>query len=385
MVEKNLNKKMLMLASVPSMIGQFNMNNIKILREMGYDVMVACNFCDRSVWNESDVVQFRKKLEFMNVETVQINVSRNIKDIGAHRKTYRQLKELLEKEQFNFIHCHTPIVSALVRIIARKLPVKVIYTAHGFHFFKGAPWGNWVVFYPVERWLARYTDILVTINKEDYRRAKSFRAHEVVYIPGVGLDVEHFHLCRKSRDEKRKELEIKENQIVLLSVGELSARKNHEVIIRTLAQMRREDISYYIVGSGGLKEEYEQLISGLGLQNQVKLLGVRSDIDELCKMADIFVHPSIREGLGIAALEGMASGLPLICSNANGIKDYAIDGVTGYCVEPYDIEGFSRAILELKSDSVLREKMGQASYEMAKKFDISNTEKIMRKIYNDVI
>lgn len=385
MIKETVNKKMLMLASVPSMIGQFNMNNIKILREMGYEVLIACNFKDRSVWNENAVEKFKKELTLMKIEMFHIDVSRNMKNIKAHWRTYQQLKALFKREQFEFIHCHTPIVSVLARIAARKLQTKIVYTAHGFHFFKGAPWVNWMIFYPVERWMSRYTDILITINKEDYMRAKTFHAQNVVYIPGVGLDVEHFHLCGKLKEKKRKELGIRNGQLVLLSVGELSARKNHHVIIKALSQIKSPDIIYYIVGSGKLKEAYEILINESGLQNQVKLLGTRSDVDELCGMADIFVHPSIREGLGIAALEGMASGLPLICSNVNGIKDYATDGITGYCVEPYDVEGFVKAILNLKSSSELRKRMGQASYEAAKEFDISKTEEIMKQVYYSIM
>lgn len=380
MSKKHFIGDVLMLASVPSMIGQFNMNNIKILRDMGYNVYVACNFQDRSVCDETEINDLKKKLANMQIKLIDIVASRHVMDIKAHLHTYKQLKTLFTKKNFTFIHCHTPIVSALARMAARK-HTKVIYTAHGFHFFTGSPWRNWIFFYPIERWLSRFTDILITINKEDYRRAQTFHARKVVYIPGVGLDVDHFHKCDISRMEKRRELNISENAIVLLSVGELSARKNHEVIIRALSQIKRKDIVYCIAGIGNLKEEYCSMIHTLGLQTKVLLLGNRTDVDELCKMSDIFVHPSVREGLGIAALEGMASGLPLICSDINGIKDYAINGVTGYCLAPHDISGFSHAIIKLANVKELRHTMGHAAYMASRAFDIRNTEQIMRRVY----
>lgn len=215
-------KKVLMIASVPSMIGQFNMNNILLLQKMGYQVEVACDFLDRSVWTIEQAQRFENELQEKQIVRHQIDFTRNALHIGKHRLAYLQLKKLLDNEMYTFIHCHTPIAGALGRMAAHAKGIRTIYTAHGFHFYKGAPIINWILYYPVERFLARWTDLLIVINKEDYERAKKFHAGKVEYIPGVGIDTECIKKVIVDREKKRKELGIPEKAYVLLSVGELS-------------------------------------------------------------------------------------------------------------------------------------------------------------------
>ena len=220
-----------------------------------------------------------------------------------------------------------------------KKGMKVIYTAHGFHFYKGSPKRNWI-FYPVEKFLSRYTDLLITINKEDYKMASSkMNAVTTKYIPGVGINTKKFTDCLIDRNKKREALNVPDRGIIVLSVGELVKRKNHETIIRAIAQTENNDIYYFICGKGELEEELNRVIHSLKLENRVFLLGFRDDIPELCKAADIYAFPSTREGLGLAGIEGMAAGLPIVSTHINGIKDYTEDGKTGYCEEPYDVKG----------------------------------------------
>ena len=301
-----------------------------------------------------------------------------------HMKSYKQLDYLMKKRKYDFIHCHTPIAGAIARLVAHKNNIKVIYTAHGFHFFKGAPIQNWVLYYPIEKFLAKYTDILITINKEDYCRAKTFKAKKVEYIPGVGVDIEKFKNCKVDVDKKKEELGIPKDAKILLSVGELSKRKNHEVVIKALSLIKNKNLVYIIAGSGGLKEQYIKLSKKLELDHQIILLGNRTDIPELCKISDIFIHPSIREGLGIAPLEAMASGLPLISSNVNGIKDYAKNGITGYCIKPNDVHGLASAIIKLITSPELSEKYSHNNSKECVKFGINNTSNIMKYIYNNL-
>ena len=176
-------KKVLMLASVASMIDQFNMPNIQLLQELGYEVHVACNFEKGSTCTQERIQNLKQRLEHMGVEYFQIDFSRNVLRVNEIWKAYRQVERLLEKEKYSFIHCHSPIGGAVGRIAAHKTHTKVIYTAHGFHFYKGAPLHNWLIYYPIEKWLSRYTDVLITINKEDYQRAKKkFHAKKTVKI-----------------------------------------------------------------------------------------------------------------------------------------------------------------------------------------------------------
>jgi glycosyltransferase involved in cell wall biosynthesis len=270
-------------------------------------------------------------------------------------------------------------------LAARTTNTTVIYTAHGFHFFKGGPIKSWILYYPVERLLSYLTDVLITINHEDFLRAKkSFGAKRVEYIPGVGLDTNYFSEIVINRYMKRKEICVPVDAVMLFSVGELGERKNHETPIRALAKTINKNIYYVICGVGELKDYLTKLACDLGVADRVLLLGFRSDIAELCKISDIYVFPSRREGLGIAGLEGMASGLPLISSYINGIRDYTKNGETGYCLEPFDVEGFSIAIDKLAGDVGLRERIGKNNLNVVKNFDINVVDGLMDRIYKSV-
>lgn len=315
-------KKMLMLASVASMIDQFNMPNIQLLQEMGYEVHVACNFEKGNTCTSEKIQNLKKNLKNISVKYYQIDFNRNILKISEILRAYKQVKKLLLRENYNFIHCHSPIGGAVGRIVAHKTHTKVIYTAHGFHFYKGAPLLNWLLYYPIEKWLSRYTDVLITINKEDYQRAKKkFHAKEIKYVPGVGIDVEKIQSIQVDRQAKRKELGIAEDDFFLLSVGELNKNKNHEVVIQALAELKNSKIKYAICGQGPLKEYLEELAENLGVRKQFFLLGFRTDVIEICKSADVFVFPSKREGLSVALMEAMACGLPCVVSEIRGNVD----------------------------------------------------------------
>lgn len=373
-----------MVASVPSMIGQFNMENIKILQELGYEVEVACNFYDRSVWDDNRVQEFIKELKQKRIKTYQIDFSRNSKNMLQHIKTYHQLELLLEKRKYNFIHCHTPIASTITRLVAHKNDIKVIYTAHGFHFFKGAPIQNWILYYPVERFLSRYTDVLLTINKEDYNRAKTFRAKKIEYIPGVGIDIGKFKNCKVDVEKKKEELGIPKYAKVLLSVGELNKNKNHIVVIKALSKLKRKNIYYLICGKGKEDIYLKKIAKQLGIGEQVILTGFIQNIEEIYHIADIFIFPSKREGLGLAAVEAMASGLPLVTSNVHGINDYSINGISGYKVNPTDIDGFYRTIKYLLEKEKLCDDIKENNKKNAENFSGFIVQNKMKKIYKDM-
>ncbi len=377
-----------MIASTASMIDQFNIPNIKLLINLGYKVYVACNFKSGNTCSDKEIENLKNKLISIGVEYIHIDFDRNVYNFIENNKAYKQVKNILSEKHFDLVHCHTPIGSVLARLAARKyrkIGTKVIYTAHGFHFFKGAPMKNWLLYYPVEWLLAWFTDELITINKEDHALAQKYmHAKHVTYIPGVGVDTKKFsrdNFTDEMRQDKRRELGIPCEKFILLSVGELQSRKNHIVVINALSELKNPDIVYFIAGIGELHDTYQQLIDKNGMSDNIKLLGYRSDIKELCLAADCFVHPSIREGLGIAPLEAMACGLPLILADINGIKDYAEDGITGCCVDPRSVDEMKNAIVKMYEDKDFRKKCSENNLKIAKKFDISNTQKIMTEIY----
>ncbi|MDD5457684.1 MAG: glycosyltransferase family 4 protein [Candidatus Margulisbacteria bacterium] len=370
-------KKVLLTATVQSHIARFHLPLIDMLRKNGYEIHVAA------------------KNNLIEKKGLRLNGPHKVYDIPFTRSpysksnitAYRQLKKIIYENRYDVIHCNTPVGGVITRLAARrtrKQGTKVFYTAHGFHFYRGAPLKNWLLYYPVEKWLARYTDVLITINKEDYARAiKTLKAVRVEYIPGVGLDTESFGGITVDKMAKRRELNLPEDSFVLLSVGELNKNKNHQVIIRALSKLKNTSIYYLICGNGSLESYLKKLAEKLGLREQVRLLDYRRDIGEICKSADVFVFPSLREGLGIAALEAMACGLPLIASNIRGITEYAVDGVTGFNCSPDDADGFGKAIDTLMNNREIREKMGSHNVNAVKKFDVKNTLTVMRNIYEN--
>lgn len=299
----------------------------------------------------------------------------------------KQLRKLVEENRYDIVHCHTPVAAMCARLAcrgARKRGTKVFYTAHGFHFYKGAPLKNWLLYYPVEKICSRWTDLLITINQEDYALAqRKMKAKEVVYVPGVGVDLTKFGNATVDRAAKRRELGVPEDATLLLSVGELNANKNHETIIRALAKLENNANVYYaIAGRGGLDKYLQNLTASLGLGDRVKLLGYRTDVAELCATADVFAFPSFREGLGLAAVEAMVYGLPLITSNVHGINDYSEDGKTGFKNAPNDVDGFAESIKKLSEmKPELREEISRYNRVLAQKYGLDKIIPTMKKLY----
>lgn len=385
-----MKNKFLIVATVPSMIGQFNMNNIHILLDMGYEVHVACNYKDRSVWEEEKICTLRKELKRLEVRQIQVDFARSPYYVSKLIKAYIKLHAVIKNEEYAGLHCHTPVGGMVARLAARETKTKVIYTAHGFHFYKGAPLKNWLLYYPVEKLCSRWTDVLITINKEDYALArKKMHAKKVEYVPGVGIDTEKFGTGRKeeNRERIRVELGIPKEARLLLSVGELNENKNHETVIRALAKLpeiKGDKIYYAIAGKGELEEKLRKLIKDLSLESQVFLLGFREDMAAIYDAADIFIFPSKREGLGLAAIEAMAMGLPLVTSNVHGIKDYSINGITGFNVSPTDYKGFANAIKMLIADKNLRETISKHNIKEAQKYDRKKVSEYMKKLYYQI-
>lgn len=370
-------KRILFISSVGDFY-KFILNNMKICLDLGMDVSYACNLNTRA-GEELKKVCTDLGIYLYHVEFARSPYSKQ------NIKAYKQLKELIEKENFDILDTHTPMASIIARWICKKRNMKIMYTAHGFHFYNGAPLKNWLLYYPMEKYFSRYTDILLTINKEDYQRAKDkFKMKQVEYIPGVGIGTKKFSILNFDRDLYRKKLGLSASDVVIISVGEVNTNKNHEIIIGAIAKLDNCNIKYLIAGTGNKQMELREKVSLLKLDNQVCFLGYRSDVSELLNSCDIFAFPSIREGLGLAAIEAMAAGLPIITSDTRGINDYSIDGITGYKCKYDDVDSFSDKISKLAQDKDLRKKFGEYNKIAAQKYDIHNVEKKMIKIYKEL-
>ena len=245
--------------------------------------------------------------------------------LSAILRSFRRIRHIVRTGRYDIVHVHTPVAAAVTRFALKDMNAaerpKIIYTAHGFHFYKGAPLKNRLLFYPVEKYLSRFTDLLITINREDCGCARGFDAKRVEYLPGVGVDVARFRDCRSSAD--RGSLGVPEDAYLLLSAGELNANKNHAEVLHALAQTGDSGIHYVIAGEGPLRKDLRELAERLGIGAQLHLVGYRHDMPELCRAADCFVLPSKREGLPVSLMEAAASGLPLICTRIRGCTDIA--------------------------------------------------------------
>lgn len=385
-IEMNVKPRALMLASVASMIDLFNMDNIKILLELGYEVDVMANFEFGSITSQARVDEFKQELISMGINVYQVPIPRSLSMVKEMVIAYQNIKSLAEAKGYQLVHCHSPIGGVLCRLACRearkKLGTKVLYTAHGFHFFKGASKKAWVSFYPIEKWCSNFTDILITINQEDYKIAKTFNAGKVEYVPGIGIHTAEFQNIIVDREEKRKEFGFKSDDFVFMSTGQLSTRKNHEVIIRALAKIDNLSAKYLIVGFGELEEELKALVKELGLETRVMFAGYRADVKELLHAVDAFAFPSLQEGLPVSLMEAMAVGLPIVCSKIRGNVDLIENGKGGYVYECHDVYGFAAGMKKIMN--VPASDMGKVNVEVIKNFDIKTVNAYMRKIYLEV-
>ena len=377
-------KKVLIVTSVASMVDQFLMPSIELLKSMGYEVDVACNFKKGSTCDIVKINSLKEKLDIKKIAWYQIDFDRNVFNIKEDIKAYKQLVSLIKKNEYYFVHCHSPIGGILARIACKKNSTKVIYTAHGFHFYKGAPLINWLLFYPIEKYCSRLTDTIITINKEDYLLATNkMKSKRVEYIPGIGIDLSDFkELDVESINEKREELSMKDGMISMLSVGELNKNKNHRIVIEAMAKMDNKNIEYYIAGKGDEKDGLIELAKKLGVSDRLHFLGFRTDIKELYQLFDIFVFPSFREGLSVSLMEAMASGLPCVVGNIRGNCDL-IDDKGGELFNPADKIECARAIEKVLNSDIFS--MKKYNLDKIKNFDINIVKSKMIEIYNLVI
>lgn len=372
-------KKFLIVAHYSRFLVQFELNDVRLLQSMGYEVHYATNYEHEDMY--ADAVRVIRE---HGVILHQIDFVRSPYNIIANEKAYRQLKELMRMEQFDGIHCHTPMAGALARLAANATGTKpVLYTAHGFHFYKGCPLKNKLIYQTAETFLARYTDAQITINREDFAAAQKFPLRgKAYYVPGIGVDVKKISSVQVDRATKRAELGIPQDAFVFITVGELIPRKNQELLIRAFSNANVTNAQLLICGSGREKEHLEQRMHELKIADKVHLLGFRQDIYELLKCSDAFVFPSKQEGLPVALMEAMAAGLPCIASRIRGNVDLLPD--SRYLFEASD-ESTLCQLLKDAAKGVQVEGECSKNKEKIKQFDIGNVSRHMKRMYDEIL
>ena len=294
-------------------------------------------------------------------------------------QTYRALKCLLDREGFTLVHGHTPVGGALARLAARsarRQGTRVFYTAHGFHFYRGAPLLNWLLFYPVERLLAHLTDCLITITQEDFQRARSFKAGQVAHVPGVGVDADRFRPCPAGeRPARRQALGLDPEALLLIYAAEFNRNKNQQLLVRAMPDLLMIEPKCHLLlaGDGPLRGACETLAQQLGVSPAISFLGERQDLPDLLPLCDIAVASSLREGLPVNVLEAMACGLPVVATDNRGHRELVAAGQTGFLASQPQGAAFARALEPLLLSPELRHTFGaegrarlEASYSLAK-------------------
>lgn len=367
-------KKVLFVATVVQKhINVFHLPFLKMFQEEGYTTFVAAS---------NDTKQQEVSIPYCD-QYVEIEFKRNPFHPG-NIPAYKKLRKLINDNEFDIIHCHTPVGGVLGRLAAskaRKKGTRVFYTAHGFHFYKGAPLKNWLLYYPVEWLCAFFTDTLITINKEDYALAqKHMHAKRVEYVPGVGIDVEKFANTTVDKKAKRSELGIPEDAKLLISVGEVSKRKNHKVILEALAKIEDTNVHYMVVGEGPLKDELQKYAIEKKIAGRVHFLGYRKDIAELYKISDVCCFPSIHEGLPVALMEAMACGLPVVCSKIRGNVDLVTEQ-NGFLVDLRNKDEYLTSLLKVLQKDDYWIKLGRTNIDKVKEFSQNIVLKKVFELY----
>ena len=370
--------KKILITSTDMMMMQFLIPHVLYLREQGYDVDVACSEVGGR-FQEIEEAIGADKLYRVRLVRNPFNPS-NIKGL-------KDLKRIISGGNYDLVWTNEPVMGVMTRIAARKARkrgTKVMYMVHGFHFFIGAPKKNWILYYPIEKLMSSKTDVIVTINNEDYVRAKNLNCKSVEYIHGIGINTSRLSQ-NANVNSIREELGLSDGDFIIISIGELNQNKNQEVIINALGGLKDKTIHYLMCGKGTNREKLSERVEALGLNGNVHFLGYRKDVVDICSQSDVFVMPSKREGLPVATLEAMYCGLPLITSTCRGIVDVMENGITGFMYKFSDIDGFKEGILRLKNDSALRISMGEINRERVKPYCIESTKVEIVEVINKIL
>lgn len=371
-------KRVLLVATVQSHICQFHKALAEVLHEHGYEVHVAArdNLAEKN----------GMKLDFVE-KVYDVPFSRSPKS-ADNIKAYKQLKNIIDQGKYDVIHCNTPmggIVTRLAAQKARKCGSTLIYTAHGFHFYEGAPKKNWLVFYPIEKIFSRFTDKLVTITEEDYQLAKKKFHCEVYRIHGVGVDEKrYFPASEGEKDALRKELGYGLDEKLILCIGELLPNKNQAMAIRMMEKLAKDipESKLLIAGNGPERANLEKLIAELGLESHVELLDYCTYLEKYQRAVDLGISCSKREGLPLNVVESMLTRNPVVVSKNRGHRELVSHEENGYLVEVNDVQGMYEYVKKLLEDTTLCQKMGASAENFSKDFRFVSVKRELKKVYD---
>ena len=372
-------KKILYVTTISKTINAFLVPHIKYLIDQGYKVDVATNIID----------EISQELVDYEVEVFQIDFQRNPLSL-KNKKAYDEIKKLQLKNKYDIVHVHTPVASFVTRLALRKEKnLNMVYTCHGFHFYKGSSIFNWLIFYPLEKLAAKWTDRLVTINGEDFEIAKKFKLRnngQVSKMNGVGIEKEKYVIENFDKSEYRKKLGLKDDDFVILVLAELNKNKNHIQLIKAMNLLKDKypNIKAIFAGTGPLEEDIKKQIKENGLEEKISLLGWRNDVKELINLSDIVGLFSQREGLGKCLLEAMICGKSVIATNTRGPRELIQPNKSGYLFDIGDIETTAKSIESIYRDIELRNMFETKGLDIANKYLLDNVLIQLFDVYKDI-
>jgi len=370
------NKKIMVIATTDNMIWQFLIPHINHMQSLGNTVHCVC--AKTGFWFD----ELRDKYGFVVHE---IDFARNpfsLKNI----KGYNKLKKLQKQEKFDLVYCQQPVGGLMGRLIGKKFKIPVIYTAHGFHFYKGCPLQNKILYKTVEKWLSKYTDYLITINNEDFEAAKNMKAKRVYKINGIGIDENKMKTESFDAKEFRKEIGINENDFAILTISEMNKNKNYLTMLDTIKMLKEKNVNVKFVscGRGVWEEKIKNYAKQLGIEQNCVFLGFRKDVAKIISVCDLFFHASFREGLTLSVLEAMNKALPCVVSNNRGNASLIDDSQGGFVLAPTDAKGFAEKISQLIKDENLRKQFGEYNKKKAKNYTVEFVKQQLEAIYDEI-
>lgn len=372
-------KKILYVTTVSRTINAFLIPHIERLIDEGYEVDCGC-----SIDKEVD-----KRIVNKGCNIFDTPFSRNPLDV-KNIKAFKEIKKLYHKNKYDIVHVHTPVASFITRLALRnEKNLKIVYTCHGFHFYKGSPIINWIFFYPLEKLAAKWTDCLVTINSEDYERANKFKLRnngQIKKINGVGIEKETYSVKNFDRDKYRKSLDIDKEDFVILVLAELNKNKNHIQLIKAMSILKDKypNIKAVFAGSGSYEEKINKQIKEYGLEEKIRLLGWRDDVKELINSCDIVGLFSKREGLGKCLLEAMICGKCVVATNTRGPRELIYQDVNNFMFEIGDIETTAKCIEKIYIDNELKSKIEKHVVIIANKYLLENVLEQLSCVYESL-
>lgn len=368
--------KILFVCTTDSMIWNFLIPHINYLKSQGHIVECACS--KTGFYYDELIEKYGLILNYVPFKRNPYSV--------ANIKSLFRLMGIIKKDNIDVVFCHEPVGGALGRIAGYICGCKIIYMAHGFHFFKDNYYLKNLIYSFIEQRLAKITDRIIVINDEDYKSASGFclkKGGGVFKVDGIGCDIQKIQNMQLDVWRKRAELGIARDAFVIITVAELIPRKNIEVGIKAFCKANLSNSVYIICGEGGEQDKLKKIANNRG---DIRFLGFRKDIKELNRIANVCLFPSKQEGLSIAVIEAMAEGLPMVVSDARGVKDCVIDGKSGVICEKNNVNEFSDALKFIYG----KNKEAINSYYVfnrahSKKYDINHIFSEMGVVYKDIL